>query len=89
MKKLLTLVITLAFIFTTFTIVYADAMTPKSIDAIMSEIRLEQGVQSNDKINPDKVSPTKLANLGDSVMQAMIDNTDIHDQMDKDLGGGG
>ena len=51
MKKLIPLAIALAFIFTTFTSVYADAMTPKSIDTNMSEIRLEQGVKSNDKIN--------------------------------------
>lgn len=89
MKKLIPLVIALAFIFTTFTSVYADAMTPKSIDTNMSEIRLEQGVKSNDKINPDKVSPPKLEALGDSVMQAMIGNTAIHDQMDIKLGGDG
>ena len=89
MKKLLTLLITLVFIFTIFTSVFADAMTPKSIDTIMSEIRLGQGVKSNDKINPDKVSPPKLAELGDSVMQAMIGNTAIHDQMDLKLGGDG
>ena len=45
-------------------------MAPKSIDTIMSEIRLGQGVKSNDKINPEKVSPPKLAELGDSVMQS-------------------
>lgn len=89
MKKLLTCAITLIFIFTTFTIAYADAMTPKSIDSIMSEIRLEQGVKSYDKINPDKVSAPKLVELGDSVMQAMIGNTAIHDQMDINLGGDG
>ena len=89
MKKLIPLAIALAFIFTTFTSVYADAMTPKSIDTNMSEIRLEQGVKSNDKINPDKVSPPKLEALGDSVMQAMIGNTAIHDQMDVKLGGDG
>ena len=89
MKKLIPLAIALAFIFTTFTSVYADAMTPKSIDTNMSEIRLEQGVKSNDKINPDKVSPPKLEALGDSVMQAMIGNTAIHDQLDVKLGGDG
>ena len=89
MKKLIPLAIALTFIFTTFTSVYADAMTPKSIDTNMSEIRLEQGVKSNDKINPDKVSSPKLKALGDSVMQAMIGNTAIHDQMDVKLGGDG
>ena len=89
MKKLIPLAIALTFIFTTFTSVYADTMTPKSIDTNMSEIRLEQGVKSNDKINPDKISPPKLEALGDSVMQAMIGNTAIHDQMDVKLGGDG
>ena len=89
MKKLLTLLVSLIFIFATFTSVYADAMTPKSIDTVMSEIRVGQGVKSNDKINPDKVSQPKLQELGDSVMQAMIGNTAIHDQMDLKLGGDG
>ena len=89
MKKLIPLAIALAFILTTFTSVYADAMTPKSIDTIMSEIKLEQGVKSSDKINPNKVGASKLEALGDSVMQAMINNTAIHDQMDIKLGGDG
>jgi len=89
MKKLIPLAIALAFILTTFTSVYADAMTPKNIDTIMSEIRLEQGVKSNDKIIPNKVGASKLEALGDSVMQAMIDNTAVHDQMDVKLGGDG
>jgi uncharacterized membrane protein len=89
MKKLIPLAIALAFILTTFTSVYADAMTPKSVNTIMSEIRLEQGVKSNDKINQNKVGASKLEALGDSVMQAMIDNTAIHDQMDVKLGGDG
>jgi len=56
---------------------------------ILGEIRLEQGVQSNDTIDVSKVSQTKLEELGDSVMEKIIGNTAMHDQMDNNLGGDG
>ena len=91
MKKLLAIAlpIMLVTIFATVITVQADKMTLKSIDTIMSEIKTEQGVQSNDKINVNKVSQAKLEELGDSVMEAMIGNTAMHDQMDVRIGGDG
>ena len=89
MKKLFAVAIILIFIFTGAFSVYADDMTLKSVDTILTEIQQEQGVDSTDKINPDKVSQTKLEELGDSVMEAMIGNTAMHDQMDIKLGGDG
>lgn len=89
MKKLLVLGIILIFVFTAAVSVYADGMALKSVDTILTEIQKEQGVQSVGKINPDKVSQAKLEELGDSVMEAMIGNTALHDQMDIRLGGDG
>ncbi len=91
MKKLLAIALSimLVTIFAMAITVQADEMTLKSIDTIMSEIKTEQGVQSNDKINVDKVSQDKLEELGDSVMEAMIGNTAMHDQMDIKIGGDG
>ena len=82
-------IVTILFVLSLSFIAYADNNMPKNIDAVMSEIRQEQGLKSDEKINVDKVSSSKLESLGDSVMQAMIGNTEVHDQMDKNMGGDG
>jgi putative membrane protein len=61
----------------------------KPIDSILAEIRTEQGLKGTDKINPDKVSPKLLEELGDSVMEQTIGNHDRHEQMDSMMGGDG
>jgi putative membrane protein len=87
MKKIRTIIIMLLLSMTIITGVQAAA--PKSIDAVMSEIRTEQGVGNNDQINPDRVSQAKLEELGDSVMEAMIGDSAVHEQMDARMGGEG
>lgn len=89
MKKLFTSIIILVFVFTMAFSVYAAEITLKSVDTILSEIRQEQGVKTTDKINPDKVSQAKLEELGDSFMEAMIGNTEVHEKMDIQHGGDG
>lgn len=64
-------------------------MKPMPIDKVLAEIRQEQGIKSNDTIKMEKVSPAKLEELGDSVMEVMIGNSALHDQMDKMMGGDG
>jgi len=87
MKRVCTLIIMLFLSMGVITNVQAAA--PKSIDAVMSEIRTEQGVQTNEQINPDSVSQAKLEELGDSVMEAMIGDSAVHEQMDARMGGDG
>lgn len=90
MRKLLILsILSVVSVFSLSFIAYADNNMPKSIDAVMSEIRQEQGLKSDEKINVEKVSASKLESLGDSVMEAMIGNSEVHDQMDKNMGGDG
>lgn len=89
MKKLIIIASIFVFTFAIAISVKADGMQLKSIDMILGEIRLEQGVQSNDSIDVSKVSQTKLEELGDSVMEKIIGNTAMHDQMDTNLGGDG
>lgn len=86
MKKIRTIMIMLIL---SLVFVSGVSAAPKSIEAVMSEIRTEQGVVSNDQINPDSVSQAKLEELGDSVMEAMIGNSEIHEQMDERMGGEG
>lgn len=89
MKKLFAVMVILALSLATLGSVYADGMVLKSVDAVVSEIRIEQGIKATEQINPDKVSQAMLGELGDSVMEAMIGNTAIHDQMDINRGGDG
>jgi len=70
-------------------IAHADNNMPKSIDAVMFEIRQEQSLKNDGNINVNKVSASKLESLGDSVMEAMVGNSAVHDQMDKNMGGDG
>lgn len=89
MRKLLGLGIIMVFVLSSVFSVYADDMVMKSVDTILTEIQQEQGVQSPEQIDANKVSQAKLEELGDSVMEAMIGNTARHDQMDIKLGGDG
>lgn len=82
MKKLIVIASIFIFTFAIAIGIKADGMQLKSIDAIMAEIRLEQGVQTNKSIDVSKVSQTRLEELGDSVMEKIVGNTAMHDQMD-------
>ncbi|MHB1483336.1 MAG: SHOCT domain-containing protein [Saccharofermentanales bacterium] len=91
MKKLLAIVLTimLVSILTMAAGVSAEEMAPQSIDAVLTEIKADQGVQDNEKIDIEKVSQDQLEELGDSVMEAIIGNTAMHEQMDNRIGGDG
>ena len=90
MKKILISAILAVFVLMSFPVLaLAAEMEPKSIDTVLSEIRQEQGINSTDIIDVDKVSAAKLEELGDSVMEVMIGNSAIHEQMDARLGGEG
>ena len=90
MKRIILMAITVIFVVISFSfLVLADEMTPKSVADVLLEIRQEQGIGSTDPIDVDKVSDAKLEELGDSVMEAIIGNSAMHDQMDINLGGDG
>ncbi len=89
MRKILVLPIILIFVLTSIFSVYADDMNLKNVETILTEIQQEQGVETAEQIIADKVSQAKLEELGDSVMETMIGNTERHDQMDIRLGGDG
>lgn len=68
---------------------YPEERNIRSIDSIISDIRKEQGLKESDKINPDKVSPRLLDELGDSIMDRMAGSSDRHELMDRMMGGEG
>jgi len=89
MKRLLMIAVVLTIVLSAVSIANADSMELKSVDTILTEIEQAQGVSTAEQINPDKVPQAKLEELGDSVMEAMIGNTETHDKMDIRLGGDG
>ncbi|MDW7658390.1 MAG: SHOCT domain-containing protein [Bacillota bacterium] len=88
-KYIITMILTIFVVMSFSGLTLAAEMELKSIDAILSEIRQEQGISSTETIDVDKVSADKLEELGDSVMEVMIGNTEMHEQMDERLGGEG
>lgn len=78
----------LVLLMASITAVYADTTSDiKSIDSVISEIRTELKLKPTDQINPGNVRNDLLEQLGDSVMEAMIGNHDLHEQMEARMGG--
>jgi len=91
MKKVLSIAVTVimaTFVLSTVS-VFADGMKLKSVESIVKEIVTDQNVKSVVEVNPDKVSTPMLEELGDSVMEATLGNTMMHDKMDIQFGGDG
>ncbi len=57
--------------------------------ADLSKIRKGEGLKEGASIDPDKVGPALLAELGDDVMDVVIGNKQGHEWMDNMMGGEG
>ncbi len=71
---------------------WADSDNPRhseSVEEVMAEIRAELGLEANERIEPDKVSPQLLEKLGDTVMGTMHPDPEQHEWMDEMMGGEG
>jgi putative membrane protein len=60
-----------------------------AVQSELSKIRKEQGLKKGEPINPYKVKPGFLGELGDAVMDVIISNKNVHEWMDKKMGGEG
>lgn len=61
----------------------------ESVQVVLTKIRAEQDLKDTEAINPEKVSPKLLGELGDAVMDVMIGNKQAHERMDSMMGGDG
>lgn len=61
----------------------------KSVVDVLKEIRTTQGISTNERIDPNKVSPLLLDELGDAVMNVMVPDPREHEWMDNMMGGEG
>jgi uncharacterized membrane protein len=61
----------------------------RASSVIINEIKQNQNVESISQINPAKISPLLLEELGDAVMGLMIGDEQQHEWMDEMMGGEG
>ena len=87
MKKLFTSVFLFLFIMTSVIGVSAQEVEMRSVDVIVSEIRTNLQLEINAVVDPSLVKVELLEELGDSVMEAYIGNSAMHEQMDEYFGG--
>lgn len=70
-------------------IVFADEGHDMSLSGVVEEIMLVQGVNSQDKVDCEKVSDEQFEELGEAVMGAMHPDPEEHEAMDQMMGGEG
>lgn len=87
MKKLLTSLFIVAFLFSTMLGVSALEQPMRSIDVIVSDIRTDLGITAEDTIDVKLVDEALLEELGDSVMEAYIGDSEQHEALDEYYGG--
>ena len=87
MKKLITTSLIVFMLAVSFVSVVAQEGEMRSIDAIVLDIREDLGLSTDAVIDPTLVDTTLLEELGDSVMEAYFNNTELHEAWDVYLGG--
>ena len=87
MKKLITVTLILLMMAMTFVSVFAQEGEMRSIDVIVMDIREDLGISEDATIDPTLVDVSLLEELGDSVMEAYFNNTELHEEWDVYLGG--
>jgi hypothetical protein len=61
----------------------------ESVEQVEAQIRSELGLKADERIDPDKVPPQLLEELGDAVMAVMHPDPEQHEWMDRMMGGEG
>lgn len=77
------------FLFPLFRLTADTEVHGRSIDQIIAEIEEKQNVDTISRINPDRVSVEHLEELGDAVMDIMLQDRQQHEWMDQMMGGDG
>lgn len=87
MKKLITTTLIVFMLAISFVSVAAQEGEMRSIDEIVLDIREDLGLSADAVIDPTLVDTLRLEELGDSVMEAYFNNTELHEEWDDYLGG--
>ena len=87
MKKFLSSIFIAVIISMSLLNVQAQEMEIRSIDLIITDIREDLNIGPNDAINVEEVKIELLEELGDSVMEAYIGDSERHEEIDNYYGG--
>ena len=87
MKKFLSSIFIAVIISMSLLNVQAQEMEIRSIDLIITDIREDLNIGANDAINVEEVKVELLEELGDSVMEAYIGDSERHEEIDNYFGG--
>lgn len=87
MKKLFTILFLFAFLMVSVIGVSALETPMRSVDEIILEIRTDLGITVNDAIDVNLVDQVLLEELGDSIMEAYIGDSEQHEALDVYYGG--
>lgn len=87
MKKLFTILFLFAFLMVSVIGVSALETPMRSVDEIILEIRTDLGITVNDAIDVNLVDQVLLEELGDSIMEAYIGDSEQHEALDEYYGG--
>ena len=87
MKKFLSSIFIAVIISMSLLNVQAQEMEIRSIDLIITDIREDLNIGANDAINVEEVKVELLEELGDSVMEAYIGDSERHEEIDNYYGG--
>ena len=87
MKKLITTTLIILMLAISFVSVIAQEGEMRSINEIVLDIRADLGLSTDAVIDPALVDAARLEELGDSVMEAYFNNTELHEEWDEYLGG--
>jgi len=87
MKKFLSSIFIAVIISMSLLNVQAQEMEIRSIDLIITDIREDLNIGANDAINVEEVKIELLEELGDSVMEAYIGDSERHEEIDNYYGG--
>ena len=82
-------VITALLLISAIGFINADEAHGRPLEEVLQEIRQEQGLEPEERINPDKVDDHLLEELGEAVMSLMFSDPKEHEIMDKMMGGEG
>jgi hypothetical protein len=66
-----------------------DSLHGRPMNEILDEIRINQGIEEGDRIDPDRVSEDLLEELGEAYMAVMVPDPKQHRWMDEMMGSEG
>ncbi len=88
MRKLIFVISFISLLFVSVVLSHGHEST-RTLDQIVANMLTGQGVSSINQIDCSKVSVLDFEDLGNTIMERMVGNHELHEQMDEMMGGEG